>query len=721
MVRLRLITIIQICIILIYLLLTFFSFAIQPIYLLLAIFCIFIIPGYNLLEIFKPHYTIIQKIGYISILSLAILNVFMFFSYLFLYDLTVSEANAGFFFNPLLLITSMQILSLILIVINEIIVLKSDRGNLFNNNNHEAHKSLLNFNLTIRKIDLKSLISYIVFFLSLAFLSISTYYSSVPDNTFWTAYSDYKSNFIFFSRVPFTFYIFLIIVIISLVYIVLFTKNKYIKLFSISLFIYTLWILPYLQIGNYFNHDSHLLYNLYNSYIDFGIIAQDNFSMTQNFFGTVFRHRYSTNLFTTILLVNATKLDISFVLWYIYPLIYISIPFFFYSTFKRYAKKKETTSKNSNLFILTIIAIISPQFIKFAHTAATGVIGTYVFLILVLEFYFFVKKKYLNKKDILLISFLFLFLCLTHTEEAIYFSILVFLYSIYQIFNIQKFDKSNGFFEEREFKKNIKRNIIILTSLILIFYLTQEFFGWINAYFFMIFPGENVVRDFILNVYSNTKLIFIINLQYSFTMSYLVIFLIFIGILILYFIVYLLISKYNNSIARLKIVGTNIFKFIHRNIVKVISKKEFLFLVPILMFSGLFIIDWFIFSFLNEDGILLFIELILSSLIFIINIIFFIQGIKYYRITKNDQNYYFIAILSCSVIFSIFFFIGNFYLGIYVLSFRVFSIYIFFNLIILENTYFKKIMKKNDFIKIALVVFLLFVGVFYSLRTLAYG
>jgi len=443
--------------------------------------------------------------------------------------------------------------------------------------------------------------------------------------------------------------------------------------------------------------------------------------MTQNFFGTVISHRYSTNIFTTILLVSATKLDISFVLWYIYPLIYISIPFFFYSTFKRYYKKKEKTSKNSNLFILTIIALISPQFIKFAHSATTGVIGTYIFLILVVEFYFLVKKRYLNKKDILLISFLFLFLCLTHTEEAIYFSILVFLYSIYQILNIQKIDKSTGFFEQSELKKTIKINFIILTSLMLIFYFTQEFFGWISAYLYMIFPGESVVRDFILNVYSNTKFIFIVNLHNSFAMSYLIIFLIFIGILIPYFIVYLLISKYNKSITRMKIVGRNFFKYLHRIIVKLISKKSFSFFVPILIFSGLFVVDWFIFPFLNEDGILLLIELVLSSLIFMINIYFFIQGIKFYRITKNNQNYYIIAILSCSLIYSIFFLIGNFYLGIYVLSFRFFSIFIFFNLIIIENTYFKNIMKKNDIFKISLVIFLLFVGVFYSLRTLAYG
>ena len=144
----------------------------------------------------------------------------------------------------------------------------------------------------------------------------------------------------------------------------------------------------------------------------------------------------------------------------------------------------------------------------------------------------------------------------------------------------------------------------------------------------------------------------------------------------------------------MKIVGKNVITFIQKKIVKFIPKKWFLFLALILIFSGLYFIELFWFSFLNEDGILLLIELGLISLIFIINIFFFIHGIRFYSFTKNKQNYYFIAILSCSFIFSILFLIGEFYIGIYVLSFRVFSIFIFFNLIIIENNYFKNIMKK---------------------------
>ncbi|KKK88274.1 hypothetical protein LCGC14_2744830, partial [marine sediment metagenome] len=58
--------------------------------------------------------TIIQKLGYLTILSLAIVNIFMFFSYLFLYDLTVLTEDTGLIFDPVLLIALLQILNLTL-------------------------------------------------------------------------------------------------------------------------------------------------------------------------------------------------------------------------------------------------------------------------------------------------------------------------------------------------------------------------------------------------------------------------------------------------------------------------------------------------------------------------------------------------------------------------------------------------------------------------------
>ena len=162
-------------------------------------------------------------------------------------------------------------------------------------------------------------------------------------------------------------------------------------------------------------------------------------------------------------------------------------------------------------------------------------------------------------------------------------------------------------------------------------------------------------------------------------------------------------------------------KIFHRIISKVISKKFFPFLLLIIIYSSLFIVDWVFFPFLKKEGILILFELVLSLLIFLINIFLFIFGMKNYRLKDNKQIYFLIAILSCSLIFSIFFILGDIRLGIYVLVYRFFSIFVFFNLIIIERTFFKNFMKRNKILNMVLVVLLLFIGVFYSLRTLAFG
>ena len=80
-----------------------------------------------------------------------------------------------------------------------------------------------------------------------------------------------------------------------------------------------------------------------------------------------------------------TSMDLDFVLWFIYPLIFFSVPFFIYSTFEKYSKNP--IHKNLNLIILTILAFFIAQFAKAAHSATTQAIGTFIFLILVIEFY----------------------------------------------------------------------------------------------------------------------------------------------------------------------------------------------------------------------------------------------------------------------------------------------------------------------------------------------
>jgi len=716
--------IIQLFVILIYLIITLFSITIQPINLILGIICTLVLPGYNLLKIFKPNYTIIQKLGYLTILSLAVENIFMFFSYIFLYDLSILTEDIGFIFDPILLIASFQILNLTLIVINELILLKKRKNrNIINTNTHKVQINFpnINFNGVIKKINWRSIISYIIFIFSLIFLCLSTYYSTFSDNDYFTNYQDYRSTFTFFLRVPYTFYIFLTILIISLAYIILFTKNKYLILFSISIFLYTLWILPYLQIKNFFSWDSYFLYNLYQSYLNFGIKPENDYSFTLNFFNIMLPHRYSTSIFTTILLVNATQIEVSFVLWFIYPLYYVSIPFLFYSTFKRFSNEKEDNSKNHFIFILIILAISTPQFIKFAHSPTTGVLGTYIFFILVLEFYFFTNKREFNKKQFFFIALLYFFLSLTHTEECIYFLMFVFFYSIYQIlikYNKLQINTISGI---RDIKKCIYLYAFLLSVLSLIFYLSQEFFGWISDYFYMLFEGKNIVFNFVLNLYLNSKINIIPSLRGTFTISLIFIIAIVVLIILFYIIFYLIILNLNKIFFKFNEISKKIIKKIHRFTVKIISIKIFQYLILIFIYFVLIMINWLYFPFLKEKGILLIVELIISSLFFIFNTYLFIFGIKYYKIENNKQNYFLLASFASSLIFIIFFIVGDFSMGIYVLCYRFFSIFIFFNLIIIEDNYFKILMKKRQIFKITFLILFLFLGVFYSLRTLAYG
>ena len=718
--RIRLLTILEVSAVLIYLIITLFSITIQPVNLILGIFCTLIIPGYNLINTIKPKYKVIQKLGYMTILSLAIVNIFMFFTYFFLYDLVVLPEDTGFFFDPVLLISSIQILNLILIVINKGIKHKN-KETIDLNASKIQNYTHIKLSGIFKKNNLRSLVSYFLFFFSLIFLCVSTVYSEVPNNDYSVNYVEYRSNFTFFLRVPLTFYLFLIISILSLTFIIFSGKNNYIKLSCISIFLYCLWILPYLQIGNFFNHDSKLLFDLYQSYLNLGISpAYNKFSFTLNLSNLINLQRYSTSIFTTILLTNATQINISFVLWFIYPLSYISIPFFFYSVFQKYSTKKEDNSKNLNFFILTILAILTPQFIKFGRSPTTGVIGTYIFFILILEFYSFTNEREFNKKQVFFISFLFFFLSITHTEECIYFLLIIIVYSIFQI--LAKHNHINKNIKS-EYKKLRKFTILwasFLILLFLIFYFTQEFFGWVTNYIDLIVPEGNFPYNFILNLYSSSKFTFIINLENSFTLSYGFILLIPLGIFLLYYIYFLFLSNFNKLIPRINNFGKRLSKFFYRIIKKVISKKYFLIFLLLIIYGSLIIFEWLFFPFFKEEGVLLLFELAFNSSLFVIDIYLFIFGLKYYRIKDYKQNYFLIAIFSSSLIFSLFFLIGNYYMGLYTLT-RFFSFFVFFNLIVIEETYIKNFMKKNKIFIMILVILLLSLGVIYSLRTIAYG
>jgi len=245
----------------------------------------------------------------------------MFFWYFFFYDVVTSPEKPGFQFNSFLLILSIQIINLILIFLN----LLNRRFKLVKNETHVEKFGFNNYKKEFKikmteDFDIRIFLILFGLILSLICLGFSTTLSNIPNKDFKTIHEDYRSNFTFFNRVPNLFFIFLTTSILCLTLILFYSENKYVVIISISLFMYCLWILPYLQTGNYFGEDSYNLMTNYRNYLKCGIrvdkkhtniIDSREFIYPINFFVEKeerggFNFRYSTGLFTAILLTTAT-------------------------------------------------------------------------------------------------------------------------------------------------------------------------------------------------------------------------------------------------------------------------------------------------------------------------------------------------------------------------------------------------------------------------------
>ena len=97
------------------------------------------------------------------------------------------------------------------------------------------------------------------------------------------------------------------------------------------------------------------------------------------------------------------------------------------------------------------------------------------------------------------------------------------------------------------------------------------------------------------------------------------------------------------------------------------------------------------------------------------------MGFRYYRIRNKTQNYIILSIISSPVIIITFLMTGGLWLATYILHTKFTSYIVFFNLIIIQNTYLKDLKENNYKSLILIVCLILCLGVFYSLRTLAYG
>ena len=719
-----------------YFFLILFSIILQPINLILGFILVFILPGYNLISILKPQYSFSEKLGYVIILSLAIESALMLLSYILLYNFESGpESNTrGFIFNPTILISAILLINLILIFIKRIKNHKIGQNKGLRENNFFKKLGSLK-----RRIKPKNLIIITSLFISLLFLCVSTLYSEVPNNDYSTNYEVYRTNFTFFSRVPLIFYFFLIFSLLSLTYIIFSIKNSYITLACLSIFLYCLWILPYLQIGNFFNHDSYNVLLNYEIYLENGILSQGSHHFIIYNFDAL---RYSTSLFSSILLTSATGMEINFVLWYLFPLFYIFLPFFFYSVLKKYSSEK----KNNEiiLIILVIFILFTPQFLKYGHASGTGVLGLIVFLILVVEFFNLMQENKFNVRNSLIIVLLYLFLSLTHTEECIYFLILIILYNIYYFFfKIKKIELyktrdliySNSNLkreslileqnidikiEENNLKTVFVKSLFLLIFLSLIFYFTLTFFGYFRIYF-QRFLGIFEFLNSFYNQIANTQIKIPFFFRGGGTISLFFIITIILAIILLFIFLYLLFFQNHHIISRVYNFTLKIFTKIFYFIKKLISSKIFHIIVFPLIFVIIILVNLKILGAVERGNLLLtIITLFLSYSTMLLHIFFFIKGILFYKIENDKQNFYLLTILASASILGVLM-ISNIWLAIYVLHTKFLVILVFCNSIIIQETYFKEYVKGRKIQLIFLIFSVLVLGVWYSLRTLAYG
>lgn len=720
-----------------YLVLLFLSITIQPLILIFGLICNLFLPGYNLTLLIKPNSNLIQKIGYSTLLSIAFENVIMFFNYLLFYNYTLSNGNSsnGFQFKTFSLIITFQIITLIMVLFNIV------RYYRFKNSRESQSKIALYELLkqNIRKIRLRSFIIFIGFILSLVLLCFSVYFSDVDPVNFEVHYEDYRDNFTFFKRVPYFFFIFLGITIVLLVISIFYNNNKFLNLICFSLFLYCLWILPYLQIKNYFSNDSYFLYRIYTTYLESGIVSyrEWGFSILPDF-GAL---RYSTNLFTSIVLTSGTNTNINFSLWFLYPIIYIFIPFLFYSVYERYSTDK--SNKKIGLILLVTITILTPQILKSGHNVSTGLLGIFIFLILIVEFYEFLNENsnLLKLLDLGLIILLYFFLCLTHLEECIYFLILLVFYCFYLVFintkrSYPEINKEHSKFISGEInnillrgtntfrrKSNIKHHVRIITLLIgiltFIFYLTLEFFGHFNYYVSNIIRNETYMEK-ILEVYQYTTIRIPIILGNTISINILIVLIIFIGI-VLFYIFNSLILKYNLFFTKILSKTFLLFRKVYKFFKKIINTKTFYIMFFLIILGFIIYSDLFILGKIESNLLILITILSLLYSTSIFYLFLFLKSFNYYNIHENKLIYYFFAIISCSSIVLILLLIGNFWLAIYVLHTKFLIYLAILNLIIIQNNYFDQIFRWKKFYLVFLIIIFFILGVFYSLRSLRYG
>ncbi|KKN39695.1 hypothetical protein LCGC14_0740930 [marine sediment metagenome] len=77
--------------------------------------------------------------------------------------------------------------------------------------------------------------------------------------------------------------------------------------------------------------------------------------------------------------------------------------------------------------------------------------------------------------------------------------------------------------------------------------------------------------------------------------------------------------------------------------------------------------------------------------------------------------------ISSSIILGLFLLTGNIWLALYVFHMKFLTYFTFFNLIIIQNTYFEEFFNKEKKFLILIMILFIILAIFYSLRKIAYG
>ncbi len=713
---LRLELTLQIAVPILFIFFILYQFNIFPVYLILGIVGVLFLPGYNLIKIIKPNLKFSHKLGYSSIFSLLISNLLMFAIYLVSYDLLPGKK---FFFNDQYLMILIQIFNLLFVLVYLIKYSLSRTSNANQLANRIQLDEIINKSKQFNKIHGCIFILYCFFLL---LVCLATYFSYLPEScSIQTNLIDYSYDFTFFLRVNYLFYIFLFLSLTFLIYIILNFTNINVKLIAVSLFLYSLWILPYLQIKFYYNHDSYILGLICTEYFNKGFKADWGLFSFLVYSDTWRPTRYSTSILSTLLIVFSTNLDVNYAIWFIFPLIFVFIPFLMHNIFEYFGKNDLNMEKKKvKMIVITIFSILTPQFIRFAHSATTGVIGIIIFIMLTIELYnYTITDRSLIKKSFIIVI-LFSFLCLTHIEESIYFIVLYFIFGLYLTYKMSRNSIQN---EKYLSIKKIRYHIILGTVILLIFYWVSEFFGYFSVYLSFIMFEDSPLSNIVLSIYENTKFFFITSMKNNFKLSLFIIVSTVIFLLLYSIVLYLINSKRIKFPQKIFDFGYKIIKLSHKLLIKIIDSKFFNFIFIPAVFLAIFSIDILIIRFTTTNLLLNFIVTIFTYTLFVIQILLFVDGIKNYELNNFKQIFFILGIISSASIWFVFIIVGNFYLGFYIFHSYFLTILIIYNLIIIQSRsdLLEKIFNKRRILLFGLLLVLFLFGIFYSLKGLRFG